>query len=158
MVVGSDPSAAASDITYNIGPQVRRCCSDLYVAFFCLYPWAGMVRTSRSLLCFLMESSKLSWGCYSAGGKGSEMLGGRGGEGEVGAWEEGSHGFSWRVQDLREEPGRGGGAPPFILGKKRRNHRRQKSRQGKLNKTPPSPHLVKESREQNSLSSPVITC
>ena len=37
--------------------------------FFCLCPWAGMVRTSRSLLFFLMESSKLCWGCYSAGGR-----------------------------------------------------------------------------------------
>ena len=95
MVVGSDPSAAASDITYNIGPQVRRCCSDLHVAYFSVsihgLGWCGL-----AVLCFffLMESSKLCWGCYSAGGKGSEMLGGRGGEGEVGAWEEGSHSFS----------------------------------------------------------------
>ena len=92
MVVGSDPSAAASDITYNIGPQVRRCCSDLHVAFFCLHGlgWCGL-----AVLCFfLMERSKLCWGCYSAGGKGSEMLGGRGGEGEMCAWEEGSHGLS----------------------------------------------------------------
>ena len=33
MVVGSDPSAAASDVTYNIGPQVGRCCSELHIAF-----------------------------------------------------------------------------------------------------------------------------
>ena len=74
MVVGSDPSAAASDITYNIGPQVRRCCSDIYVAFFCLCPWAGVVRNSRSFF---------SAGNAAVQGKERELLGGRGGEGEV---------------------------------------------------------------------------
>ena len=69
MVVGSDPSAAASDITYNIGPQVRKCCSDLHVAFFCLSPWAGILRKSRPF--FVMDGSKFCWGCCSVGeGKG----------------------------------------------------------------------------------------
>lgn len=33
MLIGSDPSAAASEITYNIGPQVRTWCSELHAVF-----------------------------------------------------------------------------------------------------------------------------
>lgn len=42
MLIGSDPSAAASEITYNIGPQVGTRRSELHAVFYCLFPWTGM--------------------------------------------------------------------------------------------------------------------